>query len=354
MIDTYMDQNPQIHEEAAEWLIEFRAGEVDAKARAAFDAWLRLSPQHIRAYIELAARWEGMRAAASKEISPAADLIALARAEANVVELTTSKAPSGEMNFDARARRSRGALQRMAFAASLLLVCAAAAWYSQFRVPTYSTSVGEQRSIGLADGSVVQLNSRSRIRVRFGAAERDVELVDGQAMFEVAKDRNRPFVVRSGAAQVRAVGTQFDVYRQMDRTTVTVVEGTVAVSDGRSAEPATKGVPARPPATSLVRAGDQVVVTARALQTPTHVNVSAATAWTQHRLVFEETPLVQVAQEFSRYNTRRLAVEGSGLGDFHVSGVFSSTDPASLLRFLREQPGIIVIETDDEVRISRR
>ncbi len=79
---------------------------------------------------------------------------------------------------------------------------------------TYATGIGEQRSIVLADGSTVDLNSRSKIRIRFSSERRGVELIEGQALFKVAKDHARPFVVDSDGTRVRAVGTQFDVYRK--------------------------------------------------------------------------------------------------------------------------------------------
>mgnify|MGYP000435529277 CR=1 FL=1 len=87
---------------------------------------------------------------------------------------------------------------------------------------------------------------------------------------------------------------------------------------------------------------------------PKLANVEAATAWTQQRLVFDYTPLTEVAEEFNRYNHRRLVIDDSGLQTFHVSGSFSSTDPTLLLRFLRDQPGIMVSESAGEIRISRR
>ena len=82
--------------------------------------------------------------------------------------------------------------------------------------------------------------------------------------------------------------------------------------------------------------------------------MAAATAWTQHQLVFDASPLSDVVDGFNRYNTHQIVIEDRALDDFHVSGVYSSTDPASLVRFLRQQPGIDVIETDEGVRITRK
>ncbi len=103
----------------------------------------------------------------------------------------------------------------------------------------YQTDVGELRSVRLEDGSRVMLDTRSRIRVSFSATARDVELLEGQAHFDVAKNPARPFRVRTAFAEVVAVGTSFDVAAQPARTTVTLIEGRVnvrTVVNGATAE----------------------------------------------------------------------------------------------------------------------
>jgi transmembrane sensor len=211
------------------------------------------------------------------------------------------------------------------------------------RAPTYSTDIGEQRSISLADGSTVDLNSQSRIRVRYSEAERAVDLLEGEALFHVAKDRTRPFTVRSNTAQVRAVGTQFDVYRKRSETLISVVEGRVAVPNPT----------ARPSGGDIyLGAGEQLRVTHDATNKPEHPNIVNATAWRQRQLVFESASLAEVAEEFNRYNARHLVIENPEVCAFHISGIFSSTDPSSLVRFLRQRPGVLVSETPGEIRVK--
>jgi transmembrane sensor len=226
-----------------------------------------------------------------------------------------------------------------------------------YRYPTYKTDTGERRSITLADGSTVDLNARSRIRVEFVQNRRQVELLAGEALFEVAEDKSRPFVVLSGRLDMRAVGTQFDVNRRRHATTVTVLEGRVVVLPVPD-EPTGRPAPAeqvRSSAAVLVSAGEQVVVTGEeAIPAPQRANILAATAWREHRLVFEGSRLADVAEDFNRYNTRQMVIADPQLQDFHISGVYSSTDPASLLRFLRSQPGIEVVVREDSVRVERK
>src|SRR5262249_31955940 len=169
----------------------------------------------------------------------------------------------------------------------------------------------------------------------------------------------------------RAVGTQFDVYRKPSGIQVTVVEGRVAVFAPRPAFstenhpskgegfPSAQSAADRSPGEAgspavLVSPGEQVTVTDQEVQKVRPANLRAATAWTQRELVFELTPLAEVAQEFNRYNTRKLVIGDPIVAEFHVTGVFSSADPAVLLRFLRAQPGIDVLETGGEIRISKK
>jgi transmembrane sensor len=223
-------------------------------------------------------------------------------------------------------------------------------WSLAVEGQTYTTGIGEQRIVKLDDGSTVELNTASRVRVHFSKQRRDIDLSKGQALFHVAKDPTRPFIVASNDTLIRAVGTEFDVYRRDSGTTVTVLEGQVTVlnnsvrTDAGTAD-----------ATPL-SAGEQITVnapiTAASRPSPRHANVSTATAWTQHRLICDSTPLTEVAAEFNRYNTHHLIVEDKGLSDFHVSGSFASTDPSSLLRFLEAQQGLSVRETTTDIRIT--
>jgi transmembrane sensor len=380
--------NRQILDAASNWFIDFRVGDVDSTARERFDQWLRQSPEHIRAYIEIAKTYVELPAPNPERPIDVQELIAYAHSEGNVVPFDSSTradqplSPAPKPNWPIHAAskgapepdascagpRPRGGwIGRKLLAASVATICVAATfliWVAVYRYPTYTTQIGERLSITLGDGSTVELNARSKVRIRFSEVERSVELINGQALFEVAKDKARPFMVRSGEAVVRAVGTEFDVYRKRDATTVTVIEGRVAVlmpgapnssaldTDRANVDTSASRQMRRPAV--FVAAGEQVVVTNRVVRAPQRADVAVATAWTQRRLVFEGSALSDVIEDFNRYNTRQLVIEDPQLNDFHVSGVYSSTDPASLIRFLRAQPGVEVVEMDQEVRITKK
>jgi transmembrane sensor len=252
----------------------------------------------------------------------------------------------------------------LATAATLLLAIGIGltAWHSLYRAPAYATEIGEQRSITLEDGSSVTLNSRSRIKLRFTAGERAVELIEGQALFTVAKDSARPFVVSTGDTRVRAVGTQFDVYRKRTGTVVTVVEGRVAVARNlgvvkpaaHAPLPSSEDGPRVGPGELLLAAGEQLRVTAAAIEPPKAANIAHATAWTDKRLVFESTPLREVVEEFNRHNRQQLVIRDPELYDFHISGVFPSADSDRMVEFLRQRFGVTASPSGDEIEISRR
>jgi len=391
--------NSQILDEACEWFVEFRAGDVDALSRERFDEWLRRGPEHIRAYIEIARVYvEAPPPTPTGEIDIPA-LIAYAKTDtSNIVPLNPTSGiggitrPAAEPLERAPPRgRESFWMRRRALAASILAALVVAGgfviWRSE-RYPSYATDIGEHRSLALSDGSTVDLNARSKLRIEFSAAERRVELLEGQALFQVAKDKSRPFIVTSRDATVRAVGTQFDVDRKAAGTTVTVLEGRVVVySEAQTVAPLSTarpdvmatgsapqlavphtekspvaGAPAylppdlAPPSDTgsavSVGAGEQVTVTSRSLAPPERVDVTAATSWMQRRLIFEGTELQDVVEQFNRNNAKQLVIESPALAVYHVSGTYSSTDPSSLVRFLREQPGFKITETGTEVRIA--
>ena len=380
--------NRQILEEASDWFVDFRVGDVDAAARERFDEWLRRSPEHIRAYWEIAKTYVDLPSPSDMGQVDVGALIAYAHSRDNVMPLhaaTRVETPAVTVSEPHRRTVSGPARRRrlaVAAACALMAAVVISLWWNLHHYPVYTTDIGERRSLTLPDGSTVDLNARSRIRIEFSTTERRVDLLDGQALFQVTKDGQRPFIVSSSDATVRAVGTQFDVYRKSSGTIVTVLEGRVAVysnvsaSTGlaatrlaappeRSVRHSSGAAPARPVLPTdlvdpsigggvLLSAGEQVTVTPQAIAEAKLADLNAATAWMQRRLTFDGSKLSDVAAEFNRYNRRQLVIDGGELSDFHVSGVYSSTDPTSLLRFLREQPGIRISETETEVHIARQ
>lgn len=340
--------NAQIYQAACEWFVEFRSGEPDESTRRAFHAWLQSAPAHMAAYLEVAALWGESGAVEVRSRWPVEVLIQQGRADtSNVFPFQQVAAPLPAVLPQVPTRKKRGWVRLAAVAASTLLLVTAgtlAAWVVYQR-DIYATVTGEQRSITLSDGSTVQLNARSKLHIRFSEQRRDVELLEGQALFQVAKDPRRPFVVSANSTQIRAVGTEFDVNRRKIGTTVTVLEGAVVVESGHQ-------IPRHRTGKVLLAAGEQLTVTPTASAKSPHPNVATATAWAQRQMIFETTSLAEVVEEFNRYNRRQIVIRDPRLDDFQIDGVFSSTDPSALISFLRTRPGIEVTETESEVSIA--
>lgn len=364
-------QGANIHthvlEQASDWFIHFHEGVATREDQGRFNEWLRRSPEHVQAYLQMTVLWEDAEVLQQRPNLDIEAAIARAVTTSNVQPLpgagsSAAVVPSSGTSY------VRGVGRRVALAASVILAVGSAliGWHAFHANPTYATGIGEQRSVQLDDGSTIELNSRSRVKVRYTEGRRNVNLIAGQAIFRVAKDAQRPFVVTTGATQVRAVGTQFDVNRKHSGTVVTVIEGRVAVLGGpvndvggiTSSSSAASRPSVQPSANGqrtevLLRAGEQMIVTATAASVPALANLDAATAWKQRRLVFKDTPLRDVVEEFNRYNKRQLLIQDAQLDGFHISGVFPSTDSNRIVELLRHRFDVSVRVEGNNVRISR-
>lgn len=383
-VDRNYGPNSQISHEAAQWLVEFRTGDVDHATRREFDSWLRASPEHIRAFMEMAALWHASGAIDPQGQVDIEPIIARARSdEGSVTALipatvagsassappairtwprTAAHAPSGI----AGNRRARAAWWLIAACLLVTFLTGLIMRAELFGPPTYTTGVRALRSISLPDGSTVLLDSRSRLRVSFNQATRTVELLQGQALFHVAKNPRRPFLVHVGNTVVRDVGTVFDVNRLGGGAIITVLEGSVAVAPPSTAIQGSAAP--RPPGASagartaerhgaqravFLSAGEQLNVdVGHDSLRPMRVDVGSETAWTHGNVVLQSATLSEVAQVFNRYSGRRLVARDLGPDPLRLSGVFA-TDPGFLIRYLRARPDIVVTETASEVVIVR-
>lgn len=183
--------------------------------------------------------------------------------------------------------------------------------------PIYRTAIGQRSTVDLPDGSVVDMNTDSLIQINFSEDRRDLILLRGEALFEVAKDSNRPFVVEADGKLVTAVGTTFSVRRSDDEVRVTLIEGIVTVDqdDSNSNNPDAVSKKQLKPGEQLVAQGDL----------PFKINMvdtAVATSWKDGRLIFDNEPLGMIVQEVNRYSSRKLVFGDPTLSDMRVSGIF--------------------------------
>lgn len=227
-------------------------------------------------------------------------------------------------------------------------------------VDHYDTAVGESRQVTLADGSVIALNTNTAVEVALDADTRRVTLRRGEALFTVAKDNARPFMVTAAGATVRAVGTVFDVELRLESVAVLVAEGRVDVAPAEAAASEH----------ALVAAGRQVVLATRAAAAgaapPTGrvaidllpaTEISRRLAWRDGRLEFLDAPLSEIVAAFNRYNARPVEIGDPELADLRLGGTFRTDGVDALLQVLEARFGVrVTVDSDaaDAARILRR
>jgi transmembrane sensor len=222
------------------------------------------------------------------------------------------------------------------------------------RTSRYDAKRGEVRLVALSDGSVMTLNSASKVAVTYTNDRRMLHLIGGEALFDVAKNPSRPFIVDAGDAQVRAVGTSFSVKRIAGRPTEVVVrEGVVEVTRVGAAVAAS--LKPAPPAVR-VAANEMVVATVDApivAQTLSPSDLSSALAWKDGMIAFKRTPLKVAAEEFARYSDTPIVIDDPEVGDRTITGLFSAYNPAGFAQAAARSLDIRTRVEDGKVHLSR-
>jgi transmembrane sensor len=209
-----------------------------------------------------------------------------------------------------------------------------------------ATERGEIRRLPLADGSVATIDSSSDLRVALDEDVRRITLARGQAWFQVAKDRRRPFVVDAGIAQARAIGTAFSVSRTENGVQIAVTEGTVATwaRDGGGTM-------------TILKAGDFATFERGAL-TPVTGNAPAAIerslAWRVGEIALEGETLADAVTRFNRYNAQQLVIVDESLANEKLIGLFRIDNPAGFARTLAASLDVAVTITPEEIRLARK
>jgi transmembrane sensor len=331
--------------EAAEWWTEMQAADMPLERREAFVEWLRESTLHVSEMLQVVEVHDGLAhfkrwphiSTAGSEHEDASDM---------VVDFTSIASPPASLH-EAALRQSRLRQKRTPYvfgiAASVLMAVGLSLWFG-LSGQIIETDRGERREVALSDGSVLQVDPETKMRVKLhDSSRRLVVLEHGRALFRVAKDPDRPFLVRANGTVARAVGTSFAVEKQMQDVIVTVAEGKVAVS----VPPHPSAGNAEPELAAMLIADQQLTVGgAGASPSLRKVDSARELAWATGRLVFEHTPLPRVLNEFNRYNRVQMRVDGAQLAERRISGTFNASDPDSFLAFIRTVANVEVVRDD--------
>lgn len=321
-------------DQAADWID--RLDELTPSDQQALKTWLNASSANTRAF-------DLMRRTV---LDPA---LVLAAERVRSVEAAAPADSPNVVRLQATTRPARGvsSLRLGLIAASvagLLAIGGALTLLPTARPPeaptVLTTAVGAPSDYGLSDKSVVHLNADSRLNVRYSRASRDLALEKGDAMFEVAKNPDRPFNVTAGGATVTAVGTRFEVDRVSDAVEVHVFEGVVKVSgqDGP---------------TRLVRKGEWVLLAADR-QSSGRFEPDSYQTWRSDWLVAEQTPLKYVIARLNRYSAGQILVRDPAIGNLKVTGRFRLSRPGDALAMISALLNVETVRSGQGVDLAPR
>lgn len=284
-------QRGALLDEATEWFARLR-GPTDADLNARFADWRDANLAHARAYAEVERLWHELGG-----LEPAREP-ALEQARRPVV--TPLRALAAGLTV------------------ALVGLVAVLVMATDLLAPVYFTGPGEQRTLFLADGSTVHLNTRSKLKLDFSDKRRRVVLVRGEALFDVAHDAQRPFQVDLGETDIMVVGTRFNVHRRPDSLEVAVVGGSVAIETEAAAAPI-----------APLGAGDRVALGADTLVRD-RVDPDSIARWRTGRLLFKDTPLDQAVADLNRYLEEQLILGDPALAELKLTGLVRIEDRDSI------------------------
>jgi transmembrane sensor len=305
---------------AANWFVRLQNDDLSVEEIAQWQQWLAASEENRKSFEGMQELWEQLE---------------------NLPDRRAPQLPVG------RSRQSAWRFAAAASLAGLVLALGFGGWRlwqmnERFELNYFQaeTALGEHKEVALPDGSQLALGALSSARVRFAAREREVNLDRGEAFFEVAKDAERPFIVRAGDTIIRAVGTAFNVRRSGERVEVSVTEGAVDVTSRR-------GSPTGQP----VKAGQEVVVDREIESTSIRKTPpSSAISWRTGRLEYLGEPLKYVVEDVNRYSREKISIDDPTVAELHLSGTVLESDIDGWLSSL-EQLLPVTVERTPEGRV---
>lgn len=336
-----MTPHQTLKREARGWFVRLRDEDVSPGEIAQWQAWLARSPAHQAAYDAVALTWEA--AASASAPRPMAEELRADDYDGQLPVAAWRRAPR---------RRWRAPAAMAAGLAAIVLTGAGFAWVGQAPAgQAITTARAEHKATALADGSNVAVGAMTGLQVRFTERRREIRVDSGEAYFEVAKDKSRPFVVATPFGSVTAVGTAFNVDVSETRMSLDVTEGVVLVEPhAPGLPPVLRGLGASP---MRVAAGQRLLVEGGRISVSTRVEAAAASVtWPEGRLEYRGEPLRAVVEDVNRYASHPVVLHDEALGDLSYTGTvrldaaddWASALPAAFpLRVKRSADGVVVL-----------
>ncbi len=329
-------QTIRLQDEAAAWVARLRSDAVSLSDKQSFSNWLNRSNAHQNAFDEVAETWHTL--AACQYLPSTAETLNHFQSQQAAPE-----ASSRPGLFD-WLYSFQGGMVAACLAAAFALFITLSPSAPELNLERYQTAVGQQQSISLSDGSVIDLNTNSAIVVAYSEQQRSISLLKGEAYFEVASNKNRPFVVEIDGSTVTAVGTAFNIYRENSvDTSVIVTEGIVKVTE-------TPDAASPKPNSVLVKADQSVRLGKMGLGKIASTPQAQGTAWRSKTLVFNHTPLKLALKELNRYLESTVDLSENMPIDLSVSGTFSTEAPDETLLAIADTFNLVVLDSVDNSR----
>jgi transmembrane sensor len=325
----------EVAAEAAVWITRLHGGQRTPQMEQECLAWQARSAAHRRAFERCTDTWQ----------------------DAARLTLTDYAAATAARELPSSRRAARSLPWRSSLAVALVLVASLLALRPWSAGVAYDTGVGEQRVVVLQDGTRLSMNTSTRIRVDFAESQRTVKVERGEALFEVAKDPSRPFVVQAAGTEVVATGTVFLVQTTAaakpgdPALAVTLVEGQVVVrsaaGDGRRLETPLVMLPGQRLRLSRSDEADRPA-TATRVDRP---QMDQMLAWKRGEASFDNVSLLEAVEEMNRYD-RVPIVAGTTVTEKRVSGVFKTGDNASFAQAVARLHGLVVRNHGDRLELA--
>jgi transmembrane sensor len=333
-----LEPQDQAMAQASAWVARL-GGNVTAEDGAEFDAWLEADASNRAAYRRAVALMDAIGARAG-DVLAALDTLELPLETEALVRPLAGSARRRPVSAWRWAAPAGG----FALAAGLAVAVLPPMLAGPTAVATYATGKGEHRpNLKLADGSVVDMDAGTRLTVAINGRERRVTLAEGQAIFSVVHDPDRPFVVAAGDRLVRDIGTQFDVKRTPAELTVTVATGRVSVES----------------ATTLGRAielgpGQRLSLGEGGVGQLTQVDPVETFSWKSGRLVYRAQPLSAVVADLNRQFVEQTTIADPELARMPITGVIVLDNPRAVMSRLALMLPIKAVPSDKGLVLQRK
>ena len=339
---------PKMHDEALEWRVRIDGNDLDANEHRLFEAWLKADPRHEQAFDQATTVWDAFATLDETKVDP--DYFKLSAADRFRKSLAQASLPA--LGGWRGASLAAGIVATAAICMTILVQTIRQSDFAQPRqivaTNSYVSELGETETITLSDGSAITLGPASEITVSMSAAKRDIELLKGAAVFDVARDEDRPFTVTAGNFSAHVLGTVFDVRNNGGIVRLSVSEGVVEAAHPLMMDEEPTQVITR----RELRAGEKVTANEDdGLSQKRTFSVDRFASWRDDRLRYDGATLAELIADANRYSAIPILIASNDgeISDIRVTFGYDGKDVESMLSVLPTMFPVTLDRSDEAV-----